>query len=207
MVVAGDSSGTGFLIDRERRLLVTNYHVVGEEQTARVVFPFYLRGKPIKDREFYHKDLQKRSISARVLKRDATHDLAVLQLARLPRGVEALSPVAESAAAGQVVYRLASPAPAGEAWKLTATTVLTVGPRTLTYRNVKQKVEAVILTSEGPNRPGESGGPVVNDKGELVAVNAAVLEKENKSFAIDVRELKKFLRGVIKPEKEPSEDE
>src|SRR5579885_3190475 len=39
--------GTGWLADAQRRLVVTDYHVVGPEQAVSVVFPDYRDGKVI----------------------------------------------------------------------------------------------------------------------------------------------------------------
>jgi S1-C subfamily serine protease len=201
-VIAGDFSGTGFVLDRQRKLMVTNYHVVADRESVRVIFPHYLKGKLIGDRDFYHKNSKDIGTPARVLNRDPKHDLAVIQLERLPHCVEALSPAESVAAEGETIYRLGSPAAAGETWKLSGAPVVQVSHRRLTYNTNNQQVDALIITSDGPNRPGDSGGPVVNKKGELVGIHAAFSNNpEGKSCAIDLREIKAFLKGTAIVEK------
>src|SRR5438270_8179170 len=44
-------SGSGSLIDVPNRLILTNYHVVRESATARVMFPIFSKGKLVQERE------------------------------------------------------------------------------------------------------------------------------------------------------------
>lgn len=48
------SQGSGFLIDRRRKLVVTNYHVTQEKDKIRVLFPVRgLFGEVISERKYY----------------------------------------------------------------------------------------------------------------------------------------------------------
>src|SRR4029450_7903217 len=47
------SSGTGVLIDAEKKLVITNFHVVGEARSALVFFPAMQGDKPIVTRKHY----------------------------------------------------------------------------------------------------------------------------------------------------------
>src|SRR4051795_5649951 len=49
----GTATGSGSLIDRRRQLVLTNYHVVGDVNSALVMFPTFRDGKPIAEREYY----------------------------------------------------------------------------------------------------------------------------------------------------------
>src|SRR6516162_1623977 len=51
---AGDkaSQGSGWLVDRDRKLLVTNRHVVGSQKQVQVVFPIYRNGELIAERAY-----------------------------------------------------------------------------------------------------------------------------------------------------------
>src|SRR5947209_18991858 len=49
----GTASGSGSVIDRRRRLVLTNYHVVGDIDRVRVMFPAYRDGKLIAEKDFY----------------------------------------------------------------------------------------------------------------------------------------------------------
>src|SRR5688572_17221065 len=47
------SSGTGTLIDVKKRLVLTNYHVVGDRPDADVLFPAFRGNRPIAERDHY----------------------------------------------------------------------------------------------------------------------------------------------------------
>src|SRR2546423_3553899 len=77
-------SGSGSLIDVPNRLILTNYHVVRESATARVMFPVFAKGKLVQEKEYYEKRLDTHGILAEVVVRDAKHDLALLRVASIP---------------------------------------------------------------------------------------------------------------------------
>src|SRR5436305_10530966 len=47
------ATGSGSVIDLRRNLVLTNYHVVGEIETATVFFPVFRNDRPIAEREYY----------------------------------------------------------------------------------------------------------------------------------------------------------
>ena len=47
------ATGSGSLIDRKHRLVLTNYHVVGDNDRATVIFPIFQKDKLVAEREFY----------------------------------------------------------------------------------------------------------------------------------------------------------
>src|SRR5262245_24359331 len=74
--------GTGFIVDRTRRWLITNEHVVGESRDVRVFFPKNDSNGLIIERKIY---LESRgSIRGRVIAADADRDLALVELDTLP---------------------------------------------------------------------------------------------------------------------------
>src|SRR5947209_17703156 len=52
------ATGTGSVIDRKLKLILTNYHVVGDGDTATVMFPAYKGNKVIAEREYYRDHLK-----------------------------------------------------------------------------------------------------------------------------------------------------
>src|SRR5438874_407000 len=47
------ATGSGTLVDKGRRLVLTNYHVVGDVKTATVFFPVFEGKKAISERKYY----------------------------------------------------------------------------------------------------------------------------------------------------------
>jgi len=77
----GWSIGTGTLIDRSKRLVLTCEHVVRESREAHVLLPVYSDGKLVSERQAYANAFQAgESIRATVYARDRKRDLALLQL-------------------------------------------------------------------------------------------------------------------------------
>src|SRR5262249_40501819 len=81
-------NGTGCLVDRQRRLVLTCKHVVRGRDHAVVFFPLYQDNRLVTDAAEYLR--RKAGIHGRVLAVDSKRDLALLELERLPDGVPAL---------------------------------------------------------------------------------------------------------------------
>ena len=90
------SSGTGVLVNADKKLLITNFHVVGEARTAVIFFPEIKNGKPTVDRNSYLKNVKKLGVRGRVLGVDRKRDLALIELDRLPKGVTEINLAPES---------------------------------------------------------------------------------------------------------------
>jgi hypothetical protein len=190
------ASGTGSLIDADRRLVLTNYHVVGDVDRALVLFPHTERGKVVAERDYYLERLKRYGIWAKVVARDKKADLALIQLEGLPAGVVPIKLAPASAEAGQNVHSVGNPGDSGALWVYTAGKVrqvyhkkwkAKVGDDTLTF-------EAEIVETDSATNPGDSGGPLANDKGLLVGVTqgGAVGARLLSTF-VDVSEVKQFL--------------
>jgi Trypsin-like peptidase domain/TPM domain len=198
------ATGTGSLIDRKHRLILTNYHVVGDGNRVTVLFPSYDKGKLIAERDYYLDRIKRNGIRGKVVARDMRRDLALIQLEELPEGVEPLPLAPTSVSPGQAVHSLGNPGGSGALWVYTPGKV-----RQVYYKKWKAELdgkaalfEAEVVETDSATNPGDSGGPLVNDQAQLVgvtqggAVNARLL-----STFIDVSEVKLFLgtrdvRGV-----------
>jgi tetratricopeptide (TPR) repeat protein len=179
-----ESFGSGWLLDKERKLLVTNHHVVDMVKPMRVFFPEYNNGRPVNDKATY---LKQGGIKAEILIADVEKDLAVLKLAEVPAGVEPVVLADESPSPGDTVYSIGNPGTSAALWILSTGTVRSVHPIKIADFN------GTIIESQSPVNPGDSGGPAVNDRGHLVGVvfsyrNDARLS----SNLVDLSEVKKF---------------
>jgi len=192
------AQGSGFVLDRNRRLLVTNRHVVGDRDKVEALFPVYENAQARVDRNFY---LQKaRRYRGKVLDRSERCDLALIELESMPAEVVELPLASNSLKAGDLVATSGNPGNAAHAFVYARGKVRSVEQQRLNYDN-QQKVEARILEIDTERRlePGVSGGPVINGAGELVGVvSAAPADESPVALCIDVREVRAFLGEVYR---------
>jgi S1-C subfamily serine protease len=191
----GNSWGTCWVLDREERLVVTNKHVVDAARTAKVDFPRYTKGKLVTAVDDY---LPHPPIHGRVIYFDEKRDLALVQLEELPEGIVALPLAAEPALPGQAVYSLGNATANTDKPRDARLWRFLDGRAELRYFDVVtfdkapiQRVEATSIRTNLKTAPGDSGGPVVNTRGELVAVHSNA--DHLSSFSIDVSEVKQFV--------------
>lgn len=200
------SSGTGVLVDAEKKLVVTNFHVVGEARTAIIFFPAMENNKPIVARKHYVDNVRTLGIRGRVLGVDRKRDLALIQLDKLPeKGVKAIPLAAESSKPGEGVESVGNPGSSDALWVYTSGTVRSVYKKS--FRTGAGDHEFFVVETQAPINTGDSGGPVVNAAGELVAISQAISPSARLvSYSVDVSEVKAFLTGPWKPAPLPVTD-
>jgi tetratricopeptide (TPR) repeat protein len=138
---------------------------------------------------------------------DPARDLAILQVDDLPPDTEPLALSAEGCRPGEVVHSLGNAA--GEAlWVYASGAVRQVYRREVNENGLRIMRYQCVQTQEPVNR-GDSGGPVVNDEGQVVAVNHSILVPGAigvgtlTTFAVDVSEVRAFL-DEVRPMLQPS---
>jgi hypothetical protein len=193
----GLATGSGTLIDRDRRLVLTNYHVVEDNPKATAFFPVFRDGSPVSEKRFYADRLDRLGYRGRVVATDKQADLAVIQLETLPEGVKATPLATASPSPGESVHSIGNTGKSGALWGYVKGTVRQVyrkkwkaalsRSRTLTF-------EAKVIETDSPTNPGDSGGPLLNDAGELVGVTqGGAVDANLVSFFVDVSEVKQLL--------------
>ena len=211
------SMGTGSLIDASKRIVLTNYHVVLDQDEAIVQFPIFEKGKPVVERDVYRKALRQQGILAKVIARDSKRDLALLRLESVPREAVALKLAADSPSPGQRVHSVGNPAASDALWVYTPGQVRQVYKKhfnTGDGKGLAFEVHAKVVETTSPINPGDSGGPLLNDRGEMVAVTQGSLVGPNTqlvNYFIDVSEVKALLaehkiRVVAAPPPPPRTD-
>jgi len=209
-------TGSGSVIDLNRRLILTNYHVVGDDETGFVSFPIFQNGKLVAEREAYRAPGKR--IPAKVVARDPKRDLAVLQLeGPVPAEARAIKLAKDSPSPGQHVHSIGNPGASGALWVYTEGSVRQVYHNKIhTMDRDSGKgfdIDARVVETQSPVNQGDSGGPVVNDKGELVAVVHGHLsdsQARSMSIFIDVSEVRDMLVSkhfAKAPMKEPEKPE
>jgi len=173
----GSTSGTGFFVT-EKGHVVTNNHVVEQCSTIKVAIP----GSP--------------DTTAYLVARDKTNDLAVLKSTLAPSVVPALRRIAR---VGESVYVYGFPLTT----ILASTGNFTIG--SVTAINGLRD-DSRLYQISAPVQPGNSGGPVVDKSGNVIAVIVSKLNAlniaaatndipQNVNFAIKTSILTNFLES------------
>ncbi|HXD87448.1 MAG TPA: serine protease [Urbifossiella sp.] len=197
------ATGSGSLIDKGRRLILTNYHVVGNVKKATVYFPAFDGKKVIPERSYYTSRSGRLGIPGEVVEVDKAADLALIRIDRVPEGAVELPLAPESPDPGQTVHSLGNPGRSGALWVYTPGKVRQVYSKRWKAKLDAKTVhtfEARIIETDSPTNPGDSGGPLVNDKGQLVGVTeGGATDAQLLSLFVDLSEVKKLLnrRSVV----------
>ena len=202
--------GTGWILDRSRRLLITCAHVVGDNKTVDIVFPVRAGGAFVADRGYYYEhmqDLRDRGqvVHGKVLKRNPAVDLALVQLDSLPDGVDELPLADDSAQPGDRVHVVGCRYDVDSLWVHTGGAVRQVQTLKEGYFSGGKELAkgARIVSAYAPINEGDSGGPLVNERGEVVGVAAAVAwEAQGLGLFIDLAEVRAL--ADISPPGSPS---
>ncbi|MGE3819524.1 MAG: S1C family serine protease [Isosphaeraceae bacterium] len=171
-------SGSGFVIDKKGHIL-TNYHVVESANAVQVTL-FDGSAHP-----------------ARVIGADAANDVAVVKI-DAPAELLFPLPLGDSAAVvvGQKVLALGNPF--GLERTLT-TGIVSALDRSLRSKN-NRTIKGIIQTDAAVN-PGNSGGPLLNARGEVIGVNTAIISQVGQSagisFAVPINGIARILQSLI----------
>jgi len=178
-VIAG---GTGWVLDANKGLIVSNNHVINGADTVQVVV-----------------DGQKRQ--AQVVAATPCQDMSVIRVAdntglkTMPLGSQA------NLEAGDTVVAVGFPASASPQDHLVATVGSVSDPKT--EYDVPQVGDVPLLANvvqtDAAINPGNSGGPLVNSDKQLVGMNTAGLEEaggrrlQGQGYAIGVDQIKRYV--------------
>lgn len=139
------SAGSGFVVDAQRGLVVTNHHVVANARQIAV-------------------GIGDRQVEAELLGSDPRTDIAVL---RIPaKGLIEL-PLADAKQTriGDYVVAIGNPFQVGQ----TVTAGIVSAFRTPSDGGTRY------VQTDAPINPGNSGGPLINMRGEAIGVNSAII--------------------------------
>ena len=176
----GQGSGSGSVLNKHGHIL-TNFHVVENAREIQVTLPGGKAPYP-----------------AELVGRDAEHDIAVL---RIDAPADELHPVplgsSDNLKVGQRVYTLGNPF--GLEGTLT-TGIISNLNRTLPSRMTGREMKSIIQTDAAMN-PGNSGGPLLDTRGQMVGMNVAIATKTGQSagvgFAIPINRIRQIVPELI----------
>ena len=210
----GFSMGSGSLIDIEKRIVITNYHVIAGSKYCYCQFPIYLKdGSLMSDKKKYIERVKfNGAIKADVLYQDVSRDLAILRLEKVPAGLVPLPLSPKQATPGSTVWQIGSPGAVEQVFSVTEGRVRAIGNQEFLVGGGKGDdtftVKAKMITTTNPVNPGDSGGPLFNKKGEIVGVTQSLDPKAvGVSFFVDVSEVKNFLdeKKIVIKAKDPAD--
>lgn len=191
------STGTGVYVDAEKKLLLTNAHVVGDSRKAVVFFPTEKDGKLAVRRKHYLANILKLGIQGNVVAVDRKRDLALIELPKTPAGVEAIELGAESTTPGAKVSLVGNPGDSEILWVYTSGTVRAVYQKK--FKSNHGEHDFLALETQSPIKPGDSGGPIVDESGKLVGLAQSFSpNSELISFCVDVTEIRRMLKSPWK---------
>lgn len=198
-VDGGISMGSGSLIDREKKIVLTNWHVVDAKDFAFVQFPIYQKdGSILTDKKKYIANVPAgKAIRAKVLYRDRSRDLAFIQLDKVPPGTPAMKLAKKSVGVAATTWNIGSPGAVEQVFSITKGEVRGVGIEKFMVGDgagLVFEVRAKVVTTTNPSNQGDSGGPLINKYGEQVAVTQS--GKQSAQLVnrfIDVMEVRAYL--------------
>jgi S1-C subfamily serine protease len=182
----GSSLGAGALLSHDGKI-VTNWHVVAGNSEMAVWFY---------DSQVTSIDaLQPQScVMAKVTAVDETRDLALLKLST----ANVLSPLQSGSddqlAVAQDVFAIGHPK--GYIWSFTYGAISQLRNKYTWSYGQATSFTADVVQTQTPVNPGNSGGPLFDEKGMLVGINSFRASGEGLNFAIRIGEVTRFVRDA-----------
>jgi serine protease Do len=170
--------GTGVIIDQEGHI-VTNNHVVRLDSglASRVVVTLS----------------DDRTVTAEIVGTDAPTDLAVLKIEAMNLAPAKLGDVSKLQVGEEVVA-------IGYALDLPGGPTVTQGVVSAKGRIIQEAPYSIsdAIQTDASINPGNSGGPLVNDRGEVVGIDTAIItQAQNIGFAISIDLAKPLIQEII----------
>ena len=167
----GASVGSGFVIDSDGSIM-TNYHVIEGARTAEVEFDSGDKAKVI---GFTTVDKQR--------------DLAIIKIDQGTKPLHQIRVASDLPQKGEKVAAFGAP----RGLSFTASDGIISAIRKTPEFSARSA--GTYLQTTTPISPGNSGGPLVNMRGEVVGVNSFKIEGENLNFAASATDIRDVISG------------
>ena len=188
--------GTGSIISKNGEI-ITNWHVVGDAKKLHI---WLLPDNPevmTDDKILWTKP----NFIGTVINRNKRKDLALVKIEGLPKNIKVIRfGKTDNVPIGSTVYSIGHPK--GEAWSFNSGMVTQIRPNyQWNYENSYHS--ANIIQHEVPTNPGNSGGPLLDEKGLMVGVNSFMRGDDSEliNFSVSIEEVESFLKEEIKEDK------
>jgi len=189
-----NGKGTGSIINNKGEI-ITNWHVVGNAKKLHI---WLMPDDPEKMDERLL--MYEPSFIGTVINRNKRKDLALVKVEGLPKNIKIIRfGKTSDVPVGSTVYAIGHPS--GEAWTFSSGMVTQIRPNyKWDYENSSHK--ANVIQHEVPTNPGNSGGPLLDEKGLMVGVNSFVrVDTQLINFSVAIEEVEAFLKEEIKEDK------
>ncbi len=204
-----DGVGTGWVVDAEKKWILTCRHVVGEQTKLEVFFPEFRGGALVSDATEYLGRRPKlresgRLVTGKVLRTSDELDLALIELPALPPGTRALPLADNRPLLGDTVRSFGHRGDIDTLWNATEGSVRQRGLLADGYfwQSKKLGVNLPSLVLQSPIEVGDSGGPVLNARGEIVAMISALRRRAPlAAVGPDASAIRMFLKRTEPPAK------
>lgn len=193
LVFTADSRGLGILVHAEKKLFVTTDSLIRDEKTVEAMAPIVEGTGVVTDLDAYHSKKGALGIAGRVKAQDATKNLALIELDRLPDGLQPVGFAIDSPTANAPIFAITgADGPPARVWRPLAGTFTSRAKRKV--ETPRGSIVAMQVQVACPLREADSGGPLANDRGELTALVAEFAPVDRLPSAhIDVAEVRAFL--------------
>lgn len=184
LIATDEGIGSGSLVDNDGNIL-TNWHVIDGYEKVAVLFKPENRGRQIDVNDI---------LIADVVKFDKLKDLALIKIKDIPKGITPIklgdSKIVEI---GQDVHAIGHPT--GESWTYTKGLISQFRAKYKWVTSMEVEHVADVIQTQTPISPGNSGGPLLNDSGQIIGINSFLLQDANLiNFAVESNEAKNFIR-------------
>lgn len=175
--------GSGSIIDSQKGLIITNYHVVRGQGNLRIFLYDKFKSKLEDNLQTFLANNKDKALTGKFVRGDEYRDLALVKILRAPKNLPFIK-VGDSSklVPGQDIVVIGNPR--GLTWTLTSGSISAVRKNSI-------QVEAAI-------NPGNSGGPLLNMQGELIGVNTFIRKNSNNlGFARPSSMVQEFLSQTL----------
>ena len=176
-------SGSGFIIDGEKGLIVTNNHVISGAQRITVT---------LSEDEQY---------TASVVGSDSRTDLAVLKIDAGKKLPQVTLGDSKKLQVGEGVVAIGNPLGAKFARSVTSG-VISALDREITVATSRGGAETTLnlIQTDAAINPGNSGGPLLNMQGQVIGINSVKIATEGvegMGFAIPIADAKPIIQQIL----------
>lgn len=191
---ATDFHTAGVLIDRH--FVLTSNRGIGARDRLGIAFPLFEKGKPNGERAPYRDPvalyLKRAWRHGLVVARDPVRDLALVRIFDgIPEAMAPLSLAERPPRPGDAIHAMSHPGGLEFAWVYSSGSIRQRGRIALEEGEHPARADAFAL--QLPAQAGSPGGPVVNDRGELIGVLAARESAQQTGYAATIEEVAAFL--------------